>query len=296
MKPWDPRGKALLMVRHVTRLEYGDPVVEAWSEVRKTPVDTGLQRVLTHKLEVSPPAKLRSYTDYFGSHVHAFNLLEPHLDVEIAAEAVVETTDAVCYGPEPSADERPWRQRLAEYLHWSPRVPPLDAYAEIAHDVRLDQDGDAFVSALLGLCATFAQRFRYDPEATDVDSSPAVLFERGGGVCQDLTHAMLGVLRASGIACRYVSGYVYDPSTDPSAEAGGDRGVIGSAASHAWVQAWHPDLGWLGIDPTNDRLVDWQYVRVAAGRDYGDVQPLRGVYMGPLQQSLQVDVSVQRIG
>jgi len=292
MKPWDPAGKALLMVRHVTRLEYGDPVVEAWTEVRKTPVDTELQRVVTHKIEVTPPAKLRSYTDYFGSHVHAFNLLEPHLEVEIAAEAVVETTDAVCYGPEPMDDERPWQQRLAEYLHWSPRVPALDEYGQIEHGVRLDESGDAFVEALRELGGSFAQRFRYDPEATDVDSSPAVLFERGGGVCQDLTHAMLGVLRLAGVPCRYVSGYVYDPS----GADGGDRAVIGSAASHAWVQAWHPELGWVGIDPTNDRLVDWQYVRVAAGRDYADVQPLRGVYMGPLQQSLKVEVTVQRIG
>ena len=72
--------------------------------------------------------------------------------------------------------------------------------------------------------------------------------------------------------------------------------VQGAAASHAWVQAWHPELGWVGIDPTNDKLVDWQYVRVAAGRDYSDVQPLRGVFVGPDSQELSVEVDVRRIG
>lgn len=291
MKAWDAKGRALLMVRHVTRLAYGAPVVEAQSEVRKTPAQTGLQRVVTHKLAVSPTANLRSYVDYFGSHVHTFNLLEPHLEVEITAEAVVETTDAISCGAPPACDERPWQQRLAEFLHWSPMVPALPDYAGIEHGVDPALGGEAFVAALQELGASFGRRFRYDPTATEVDSSPAVLFERGGGVCQDLAHAMLGVLRLAGVPARYVSGYVYDPSESEE----GDH-VIGASASHAWVQAWHPDLGWVGIDPTNDRLVDWQYVEVAAGRDYSDVQPLRGVYIGAQRQALEVEVSVARIG
>ena len=170
-------------------------------------------------------------------------------------------------------------------------MPPLDEYQEIEHRVRPDLEPEDFLDALAEVGATFKRRFRYDPDATDVHSSPKVLFEKGGGVCQDLAHALLGVLRLAGVASRYVSGYVYDPLTDDE----GDH-VLGSGASHAWVQAWHPGLGWVGIDPTNDKLVDWQYVRVAAGRDYTDVQPLRGVFVGAQGQELDVEVSVQRIG
>ncbi len=291
MKPWDAKGKALLLVSHVTRLRYAEPVVEAQSQVRKTPVDTGLQRVVTHKLEVDPVANVRGHLDYFGSHVHHFNVLEPHDALEIRAESVVETSDAVCCGPSQPDDARPWQQRLAEFLHPSPLVPPLDEYASVPNPVVPGLEEDAFLDALKELGAVFQSRFRYDPEATDVHSSPAVLFEAGGGVCQDLAHAMLGVLRLAGVACRYVSGYVYDPVDDDEGEH-----VQGSAASHAWVQAWHPGMGWVGIDPTNDKLVDWQYVRVAAGRDYSDVQPLRGVFVGPREQELDVEVSVRRIG
>jgi len=100
-----------------------------------------------------------------------------------------------------------------------------------------------------------------------------------------------GVLRLAAVPSRYVSGYVYDPVRADEGEH-----VQGSAASHAWVRVWHADLGWVGTDPTNDKLVDWQYVRVAAGHDYTDVQPLRGVFLGPREQQLDVEVEVRRIG
>ena len=291
MKPPEPGGKALLMVRHTTTLDYASRVVEAHTEVRKTPVDTGLQRVITTKLEVDPPTRLRIRTDYFGSRVHHFNLLEAHGSLRVTAESLVETTDAFACGHETAPDRRPWQQRWAEFLHWSPCVPELPHYAEIEHGVRVDLPPDEFVAALGALGGVFTDRFRYDTGATDVDSTPAHLFEAGGGVCQDFAHGLLGVLRRAGVPCRYASGYVYDAHRDGAAEH-----VRGAAASHAWVQAWHPELGWVGIDPTNDRLADWNYVRIGVGRDYGDVQPLRGVFVGEREQRLHVSVSVARLG
>jgi transglutaminase-like putative cysteine protease len=255
-----------------------------------TPATTGTQRVVTAKLEVDPAAGVRDHTDYFGSRVSHFNVLAPHDHLEIRAESVVETNGTPVEGAAPD-DPRPWRQRLSEYLGWSPSVPVLPHYAGVPHRVSAELPPAEFVGALRALGADFRARFRYDPDATDVHSSPRVLFESGGGVCQDLAHAMIGVLRLAGVACRYVSGYVFDPAADE----GGDH-LLGAGATHAWVQAWHPELGWIGIDPTNNKLVDWQYVRVAVGRDYSDVQPLRGVFFGAPGQSLAVEVRVARIG
>ena len=291
MKPWDAKGRALMMVSHVTRLDYSESVVEAHSEVRKTPVDTGLQRVVTHKLEVSPTARVQHYRDYFGADVRYFNLLEPHDEVEIRANSIVETTDAICCGPSYDLDARPWTETLVEYLQWSASVPPLEEYHDVPNRVEQGLDGDDFIAALAELGETFYTRFRYDPDATDVHSSPQELFLKGGGVCQDLTHAMLGVLRLGSVPCRYVSGYIYEPASSGEGES-----VRGASASHAWVQAWHSELGWIGVDPTNNKLVDWQYVRVAVGRDYSDVHPLRGVFLGAAEQSLSVEVDVRRIG
>ena len=114
---------AHLMVRHVTELYYGSHAEEAHSEVRKSPVDTGLQRVLTSSLQVEPQTLLRKHRDYFGNVVHHFDLLEPHTALCITAESVVETSHAVACGPEAEADPRAWEERWSEYLHASPFVP-----------------------------------------------------------------------------------------------------------------------------------------------------------------------------
>ncbi len=282
--------KAHLMVRHVTELYYGADAEEAHSEVRKSPLDTGLQRVVTSKVEVEPQTLLRKHRDYFGNVVHHFDLLGPHAALCITAESVVETTHAVACGPEAEPDARPWEQRWAEYLHASQFVPDLPHYEEVRHPVDPGLGPDDFLAALEELGAVLKRDFRYEPGLTDVDSSPAVFFEEGGGVCQDFSHAALGILRRARVPARYASGYVYDPATDPSHAT-----LRGAAASHAWVQAWHPDLGWVGLDPTNDKLVDWQYVRVALGRDYGDVRPVRGIFRGEGEQSLSVSVEVTRL-
>lgn len=282
-------ARPLLRVVHTTRLVYDAPVAEACTEVRKTPVDTGLQSVITTKLEVGAGIPVRTHHDYFGNVVQRFSVLESHTEVVVQADSVIETTDAIACGSEAAPDPRPWAQRLAEFVHWSPAVPPLACYRDIPNRVVADMTGGDFLMALEDLGEDFFERFRYDPLATDVHSSPAVLFERGGGVCQDLAHAMIGVLRSGGVPARYASGYLYDP------HRGEPEALLGTSASHAWVQVFHPELGWVGIDPTNRKLVDWQYVRVAVGRDYTDVQPLRGVFRGSPGQQLSVAVQVSRL-
>ncbi len=283
-----PGDQVRLKIRHVTRFDYAFPVTQAHSEIRKTPVDTDLQKVISNTVTVLPEGGMSCHWDHFGNVVYHHNLLEPHDFSEIVSESLVETTNAV-FSSVPHPDPRPHHQRWAEFIAWSPGVPVLDEYRQVDHRVDLSLDGDGFTGALVELAHYFFNRFRYDPDVTHVHSSPKVLFERGGGVCQDLAHAMIGVLRLSGIPARYVSGYIYDPKQDEEGQH-----LRGALATHAWVQVWHPELGWVGIDPTNNKLVDWQYSLIAVGRDYFDVQPVRGVFMGSGEQKLTVSVSVSR--
>jgi transglutaminase-like putative cysteine protease len=225
-----------------------------------------------------------------GSHIDG-SVWAPELPEErITAESVVETAHAVACGPKAAADPRAWRERWAEYLHASSFVPDLPEYASIPHEVTSELPADEFLAALQELSATLKRDFRYVTGTTDVNSGPDVFFEKGGGVCQDFSHATLGILRLAGVPSRYASGYLYDP-----ASAGAASDLRGAAASHAWVQAWHPEIGWVGLDPTNDKLVDWQYVRIAIGRDYGDVRPMRGVFRGETEQRHSVSVEVTRL-
>lgn len=278
-----------LRVVHRTRFDYAEPVSMSYNELRMSPVETGLQRIVSHTLDVSPSTRLGTHRDHFGNTVTHFNIIEPHNYLEIVAESVVETTNSISCGPESSPDPRPYSERWTEYLCWSPGVPPLKEYESVplGHEIDMAMDEIEFGHALYEMARYFYRTFRYDPEVTHVHSSPKELFEHGGGVCQDMAHAMTGVLRNAGIPARYVSGYIFDPA---KGEVG--QHIRGSGATHAWVQAWHEGYGWMGIDPTNDKLVDWQYVRTAIGRDYFDVQPLRGIFRGHPDQNLEVSVHV----
>ena len=282
-----------LEVTHHTRFTYSSPVLVSQNELRMSPVDTGLQRVLQHEIQISPQVSTSSYRDHFGNLVHHFSLLEPHESLDIMARSVVETTNAISCGPESPPDPRPYEQRWIEYLSWSPGVPSLQEYATVPLGGKIDMamDEDAFAQCLYDMAQYFYRTFRYDPDVTHVHSSPQELFRHGGGVCQDMAHAMIGVLRSAGVPARYVSGYIFEPGKGEIGEH-----LRGGAATHAWVQAWHEGHGWMGIDPTNDKLVDWQYVRTAIGRDYFDVQPLRGVFSGAAEQRLEVSVHVKIAG
>jgi transglutaminase-like putative cysteine protease len=124
-------------------------------------------------------------------------------------------------------------------------------------------------------------------------------FAQRRGVCQDFSHVMIGALRGLGLPARYVSGYLLNQPDDTSAATG--SAVVGADASHAWVSVYCPQApgvpgGWLDLDPTNDCVPATGHVRLAVGRDYGDVAPLRGVIRGGGQHTLTVRVSTRRLG
>lgn len=135
------------------------------------------------------------------------------------------------------------------------------------------------------------QQFTYKPGSTHVHSSLQDSLSTRSGVCQDFSHLLIAVLRQRGLPARYVSGYLV-PRQAADARAVMEN-VIGGQASHAWVQVYIPDSGWIGLDPTAGEFVEERHIVVARGRDYGDVPPVRGVYKGHAGQSLSVDVLVR---
>jgi transglutaminase-like putative cysteine protease len=135
------------------------------------------------------------------------------------------------------------------------------------------------------------ERFSYVKGATHVLSSIEDSLLAAAGVCQDFAHLLLGVVRMRGVPGRYVSGYlVPERAAKPGTNL---EEVIGGQASHAWAEFYVPGLGWTGLDPTLGAPVGLRHVRVAYGRDYGDVAPVRGVYKGHAGQRLSVDVRVR---
>src|SRR5262249_16322569 len=170
-----------------------------------------------------------------------------------------------------------------EYLQPTPRTGADAAIHAFASGLRDGGPGQPLGGLVWRLVHELYARFEYVPGATDVGTVAAEAFAPPPALCQDSPRVALAAARCLGIPARYVSGYFHPEG------AGGD---VGEQASHAWLEVWFPQSGWVGVDPANDRLVNDRYIRVAYGRDYGDVTPIKGSYRGSGSSTLDVDVTV----
>lgn len=270
-------------LRHVTRFRYSAPISQSVMEVRMQPRTEGGQRCLSFHLAVTPTARVLNYRDFAGNTVHHFDIPGQHRQLSIIAQAQVDIRPPLelpASLPPSSWDEL----SRAEYdlllpSRFTQGSPLLEALAkELAVERRDDP-----LSLLRELNQRIYDAFDYVPDSTKVDSPIDDALSNRMGVCQDFTHIMLALLRPLGIPARYVSGYLY-------ARNGGTRSTPG--ASHAWVEALLPGLGWVGFDPTNNLIAGERHIRVAIGRDYADVPPTRGVFKGSAETELSVSVRV----
>ncbi len=284
-------------VEHDTEYRYELPVESAWQLAHLEPRPTPWQRVLEHRLVVEPtPTERAADRDYFGNPVLRFAIASPHRALLARASSVV----AVARRPSPRASASPpWEQarqacvegepalrfELAPFVVPSALAPLLPAAAALARTEF--RPGRPWLAALLGLTMRVYREFRFDPEATTVSTPVSEVIARRHGVCQDFAHLLVSCLRSIGLPARYVSGYLL------TAPPPGHGRLVGADASHAWVSAWCPGLGWVDVDPTNGKLADDEFVTLAWGRDFADVTPLRGVVRGGGEQGLEVRVTVE---
>jgi transglutaminase-like putative cysteine protease len=259
------------------------------NEVRLQPRTDAGQSCLDFRLTTVPASEPRRHSDYFGNAVHTFDIQEAHTLLEITARSRVVThaparPPALDTLPDPYAPMRLEEAGdLIEYLQPTLRTDVDPAITDFAAGLRAAGPADRLGGLVWRLAHALHTRFEYVPGATDVGTIASEAFAARRGVCQDYTHVALSALRGLGIPARYVSGYFHPE---------GAGGVVGEQASHAWVEVWFPQSGWIGVDPANDRTVNDRYIRVAYGRDYGDVTPIKGSYRGSGASTLDVDVTV----
>lgn len=277
------------VVRHLTRFVYSSPVSESVMEARMQPLDRDDQRCLQFNIETSQRSKIFAYRDHFGNAVHYFDVPGHHNKLDITVKSIVEV-DTTIDPPRRLPDEA-WAELDAvaaagTHLDWqlpSQFTTPTEALHQFAQTIGLGRQQDP-LSTLRQLNTTLYQQFTYEPRTTNVDSMIDEALRARAGVCQDFAHIMATLVRSLGIPCRYVSGYL------APGESRFDR--AGDNATHAWVEAWLPHVGWVGFDPTNNSVADHRHIAVAIGRDYHEVPPTRGVYKGGAGSQLSVAVSV----
>jgi transglutaminase-like putative cysteine protease len=275
-----------LKIEHRTRVDYDGEVLASYNEVRMTPLNDGTQSTLDARVQVSPAATGSRYWDYFGAYVTAFDIHVPHRTLALTATSVVETggtlAGAAGVGWDTLRDARV-RDAHVDYLVATEHTA-IDR--ELIETVR-ELVGDRGPTDAARTCSEWLRgEVAYVSGSTGVHTVAMEAWQAKSGVCQDLAHLTVGLLRGLGIPARYVSGYLH-----PDPDAGIGETVTGQ--SHAWVEWW--DGAWTPHDPTNGKPVGVEHVVVARGRDYWDVPPHKGVYAGPGGTELSVEVDVTRV-
>ncbi|TMC22920.1 MAG: transglutaminase family protein [Chloroflexi bacterium] len=276
-------------VQHVTKFRYSMPITESVMEVRIQPRSDSYQRCLDFRLSTSSRSQIVSYRDDIGNRVHHFDIPNRHSHLTITAEAMVEVTQPPELPAALSPDD--WGRLDAmnahdEYwdmLHASHFIQSSELLCDLMRELDVQRRDDP-LTVLRGLNAAIYKHFEYVKKNTRVDSPIDDALRIRKGVCQDFAHIMIALARELHIPCRYVSGYLFQEANR--------RDRSGSGATHAWVEALLPDLGWVGFDPTNNTLAGERHIRVAIGRDYADVPPTRGVFRGKAESELSVTVRV----
>lgn len=284
-------------VTHITRYEYELPVASADFMLRLTPQEGAGQQVMDTRIEIDPPAmSLETRRDFFGNRATVLKIARPHqtLDIRTVSRVRVDRPQAPA-----AALTRPWEAVAREALE-APSLDPQSPvhfiyasrlahlYAPATQFARSSfTPGRPVLEAGFELMTRIRNEFRYVPGTTDISTPLAQVFDQRSGVCQDFAHVMIAGLRGLGLPAAYVSGYI---RTIPPP---GRPRLQGADASHAWVSLWcGAEFGWIGLDPTNALLIGDDHVELATGRDYSDVSPVKGVFIGSGRDSLSVSVDV----
>jgi transglutaminase-like putative cysteine protease len=278
-----------LHARHRTELRYGGAARESVNEARLVPLSFGRQRVEEASVRVRPDVELSGHRDAFGNEVIWFQVADPHERLVVEAEAVVVVESAPPLPPpaDPGGqwallETRGYADVLAEYVAPSSLVRWPQEVVELAKSLDLPRDGGV-TGWLDALERSVHEALVYEQGVTRFDTPVAEVVRARRGVCQDFAHLSVAICRHAGVAARYVSGWLYRPDGREPGE------------SHAWMEAYVPDVGWVERDPTHPGNPDDRYIRLAVGRDYADVAPLRGTYVGAPTERMTVEVEIEEL-
>ncbi|MCV7193584.1 transglutaminase family protein [Mycolicibacterium brumae] len=283
-------------VLHRTDYRYSDVVTNSFGRGYLTPRDTAAQRCLDHQLTISPdPSDRAESVDGYGNRSTYFQITDHHRALTVTGESVVEVDPppTALYGGgsavAPWEISRPVGPDGALAAEFTLDLADPEITAEVrAYAAPSFTPGRRLIDVLTDLNARIYADFTYRSGSTTVSTRVAEVLDAREGVCQDFARLAIACLRANGLAAAYVSGYL---ATDPPP---GKERMIGADATHAWAAVWTREGQWLGLDPTNNQMVDERYIVVGWGRDYADVPPLRGIIYTDSESSVikvSVDVS-----
>lgn len=271
-------------IHHVTKYSYNRPIKESVNQVRIYPIASPQQEILQHEVMITDAPELLFFLDYWGNRCADFSLPEAHKELSIDSRLIVRTTiaDEPPFIQSTLAELQPIIEDNFQLLELS--KPEETKSADLIHEIISSiSSPNKTVMQLVQDCSQYIfHQFKYIKGITTIESTVDEILEHRSGVCQDFAHVLLQLLRTLGIPSRYVSGYICPNK----------NGMRGEGATHAWVEAFVPDYGWMGVDPTNNVWVTNHHVKLAVGRNFNDCSPMKGTFKGISRQTLSVYVSV----
>ena len=281
----------ILKILHRTTYLYETSVQGSFNEVRLRPINTEYQKRHSFDIRVEPRVNISEYKDFYGNAVCYFEISNPHQSLVIETNSLVETLKDEREAPRSGMlmenyDALNNSEFLQDFIFSSKYIDVERADWNLAKDIIGGNIKDLWHD-IIHLSEWINDNFTYDSEATEVHTHSRECLQLRRGVCQDYAHILIGFYRFLKIPARYVSGYLYEDSD--CSKYGVDR------ASHAWVEVYLPEHGWVGIDPTHRCVIDTRYVKVAVGRDYFDIRPVSGTYMGAPSRTLDVHVQISEL-
>ncbi len=274
------------IIHHVTKYTYAEPVRDSANQIMLYPIEDQQQEVIEHQLKITDNPLIEIYKDYYDNKVGSFTNPGVHSALVIDSQLTVTTY------PQPlpedfTSQKQQWDelQKLRFQLPYINFLMPqqFKALPEVLQVVKEEQLKERTPLQLAKALSSYVyHNFEYKAGVTTVETTLDEIWELKSGVCQDFAHLLLVMLSLVNIQSRYVSGYICPNK----------NGMRGEGATHAWVEAYIPFYGWLGLDPTNDVLVEDKHVRLAVGRNFSDCSPVKGTYKGNARHNLEVKVTV----
>lgn len=259
-----------LSVRHVTRYAYELPVQRASLRLKLFPPRFATQAPLDWAVAVNGVKIEALYANSLGEGESIWSSREPQSAIEIVAEGAVDVSDAAGVVRGLADQTRP-----AMFLSPTTLTAP-DAAIKALGAV---MTGEAPLAGLHKLSIAVRDAVDYITAATAPSTTAAEALAQGAGVCQDHAHIFISAARSAGVPARYVTGYLAP-------------GFEGLHETHAWAEAFVPDLGWVGFDPANRQSPTDAYIRLCAGFDANDAAPVRGAVSMGEGEALDVQVEV----
>jgi transglutaminase-like putative cysteine protease len=256
----DAAGRVTYRIEQRFRYDYDAPVESVRQRlVVVPPARHGDLHRRAHRVEVTGASTRRQVRrDAAGNTIVRVHAARVERSVEFRVAAIVERIrgDGLPTLPASALTDprllRPTRLTAAD-----------DRLRELAASISRGASG---LDLALRICEVVHTAVTYEYGVTTVETTAAEALAGGRGVCQDTAHLMLALCHLVGLPARYVSGH-----------------LLGQGGTHAWVEVLVPDSGAavaVAYDPCHGRRADAGYVTVATGRDYTDVAPTSGTYVG----------------